>query len=300
MEGKELPNLNFGLTVKSLHCVIHPNVAPNILDHYLRKPEDQDYAVGTILGTMDGTLINICSTFAVPQYKDKDGVPIIDSNYQEKMLKFYRKVNPKEGLLGLYISAKNLDEYGMSLLDYYSRLFKESEKKRALLPNPLIMLVDPLMESSTLQIKVLNLLSAFIKGSPFFCECSYKFAVNNTERTGLDLIFYGQEHYDTQAILSKAHDELDPAQISDLMANQRLFPNKEAIKKNLTELVHALKDCENYIEMVRSGEQQPDAAIAQALNATLNKFSGDDLATLEKIAKENFEDSIILSNLTKL
>ena len=82
MEGKELPNLNFGLTVKSLHCLIHPNVAPNILDHFLRKPEDQDYAVGTLLGTIDGTLINICSTFAVPQYRDKEeDAPIIDSIY---------------------------------------------------------------------------------------------------------------------------------------------------------------------------------------------------------------------------
>ena len=125
------------------------------------------------------------------------------------MLKFYRKVNPKEGLLGLYISAKNLDDYCMSLIDYYNRLFKEDKKKRALLPNPLIMLVDPKMEGSTLSIKVLNLLSTFIKGSPFFCECSYKFAVSQFDKTGLDLIFYGQEHFDTMAIMSKAREEID-------------------------------------------------------------------------------------------
>ena len=73
MDTKELPNLNLGLTVKPLHCVIHPNVAPNILDHFLRKPVDQDYAVGTLLGTMDGSLVNIRTAFAVPQYMDKDG-----------------------------------------------------------------------------------------------------------------------------------------------------------------------------------------------------------------------------------
>jgi hypothetical protein len=74
----ELPNLNFGLTVKPLHCLIHPTIAPNILDHYLRKPEDQgDIVVGTLLGTVDGTQIDIHSSFAVPQYYDWETKNII-------------------------------------------------------------------------------------------------------------------------------------------------------------------------------------------------------------------------------
>jgi hypothetical protein len=32
------------------------------------------------------------------------------------MLKFYRKVNPKEGLLGMYISANKLDEHGIAIV----------------------------------------------------------------------------------------------------------------------------------------------------------------------------------------
>jgi hypothetical protein len=36
------------------------------------------------------------------------------------MLKFYRKVNPKEGLLGIYISSKNLDEAGLHIVGYFS------------------------------------------------------------------------------------------------------------------------------------------------------------------------------------
>ena len=62
----ELPNLNFGLTVKQLHCVIHPNITPNVLDHYLRKPEDEDIVIGTLLGTIDGSVIDIQSCFSVP------------------------------------------------------------------------------------------------------------------------------------------------------------------------------------------------------------------------------------------
>jgi hypothetical protein len=58
------------------------------------------------------------------------------------MLKFHRKVNPKEGLLGMYISAKKLDEHGMELVSFFSRVF-EMEQKKALIPFPLVMMVDP-------------------------------------------------------------------------------------------------------------------------------------------------------------
>lgn len=70
--------------------------------------------VGTLLGTIDGSQIEIFSCFPVPQYYDKEQKDlIIDSEYMQKMLKFYRKVNPKEGLLGMYISSKKLDEHGL-------------------------------------------------------------------------------------------------------------------------------------------------------------------------------------------
>ncbi len=113
--------MNFGLTVKPLHCLIHSTITPNILDHYLRKPEDQgDIVVGALLGTIDGTQIDICSSFAAPQYYDEDATDlVIDKEYMQKMLKFHRKVNPNEGLLGMYISCKKLDKQGLACLTYF-------------------------------------------------------------------------------------------------------------------------------------------------------------------------------------
>jgi len=52
------------------------------------------------------------------QEKDEDTGKtnlVINKDYQQKMLKFHRKVNPKEGLLGLYITAKDLDKVGVYL-----------------------------------------------------------------------------------------------------------------------------------------------------------------------------------------
>ena len=71
----------------------------------------------------------------------------------QKMLKFHRKVNPNEGLLGMYISCKKLDEHGLALVAYFQELF-QNEKKKALISFPLIMMVDPTLSENKLSIKV--------------------------------------------------------------------------------------------------------------------------------------------------
>lgn len=38
---------------------------------------------------------------------------------------------------------------------------------------------------------------------PVFAECPFSFTLTEYEKTGLDVIFYGQEHYDTMAILQQ-------------------------------------------------------------------------------------------------
>lgn len=47
----------------------------------------------------------------------------------------------------------------------------------------------------------MNLHSTYFMQCPFFSELPYKFNLDNIDRTGMDVLFYGQEHYDTMAIL---------------------------------------------------------------------------------------------------
>ena len=115
---------------------------------------------------------------------------MIDGDYMQKMLKFHRKVNPNEGLLGMYISCKKLDKHGLSLVAYFQELFQK-EKKKALISFPLIMMVDPTLSENKLSIKILNLVSSFMTKNPIFCELSYAFALDQYQRSGLDVLFYG-------------------------------------------------------------------------------------------------------------
>lgn len=64
----------------------------------------------------------------------------------------------------------------------------------------------------------MNLVSGFLKNNPILCELSYSFAIDNYQKTGLDVLFYGQEHFDTLAILSR-HEDMKNEEVSDLMKN---------------------------------------------------------------------------------
>ena len=98
----DLPNLNFGIHVKNLTCAIHPTIVSNILDHFLRRPDDQQTVIGTLLGSVDGSKVDIQTSFSCPLSLDPQGSIITDTEFTERMLKFHRKVNPKEGLIGFY------------------------------------------------------------------------------------------------------------------------------------------------------------------------------------------------------
>jgi len=196
MQQQELPNLNYGLNVKTLSVAMKPSIVPAILDHYLRKPLDQDYIVGTLLGTIDGQKVNVSNSFGVPltYHKDKDGEGEfhVDMEFQAKMLKFYSNVNPNEGLVGMYISSVVFDALTTAAVGHYHSLFNKEEKsKNALLPSPVILMIDPKLSKSHMPLKVYYTANTFLKDLPMFCELRHEFEMEEVDETGLDILYYG-------------------------------------------------------------------------------------------------------------
>ena len=60
-------NLNFGMNaIKQQHCVIQPQIMPNLLEHCQKKDSDANHAsvaIGSIMGTVDGKIIDISNCF---------------------------------------------------------------------------------------------------------------------------------------------------------------------------------------------------------------------------------------------
>jgi translation initiation factor 3 subunit F len=163
----------------------------------LRRPEKNEVVVGTLLGSKDGSQVDIQTCFSVP-LSIEDGTLVIDKDYLAKMLKFHKKVNPKEGLIGFYFSSHEITSHVTQLFTYYSELMKD-KKNKPVLKQPLLMLVDPTMQNDRMSIKVLSLENT--RPLAVFSEVPFSFQVKDFERSGLDVVFFGQDHYDTMAIL---------------------------------------------------------------------------------------------------
>jgi hypothetical protein len=146
------------------NCLIHPAVVSNILDHYLRRPQDQKDVAGALLGYADGNNIDIQTCFGVPLTltKGEKAELVIDKDYCQKMLKFQRKVNPKEGLVGLYMTGQSIEAGDLTLYTYFQELTKE-KKNMSVVKSPLLLLIDPTMKDNKLSIKVSSQHAKFLQ-----------------------------------------------------------------------------------------------------------------------------------------
>lgn len=153
----ELPNLNFGMQLKQLQCSIHPTIVSNILDHYMRRPQDEPNVIGTLLGSVDGQMVDLQTCFSVPastQIEGKERQFIVDQDYLEKMLKFHRRVNPKEDIIGFYMSGTEIDSQVLAMFQMFQGICAKQKNVTSLAGNPLLLLIDPTMQNNRLSIKV--------------------------------------------------------------------------------------------------------------------------------------------------
>jgi len=114
------------------------------------------------------------------------------------------------------------------------------------------MLFDPTLQRNKLEIKLLTIHSLFLDKSPVFSEMPYKFSLSDFGKTGLDVLFYGQEHFDTISILDDKRD-ISKDNIGQFMKQQRILSNRELMLKNFNKLIESLTECELYIQKVIDG-----------------------------------------------
>lgn len=134
-----------------------------------------------------------------------------------------------------------------------------------------------------------------------FSECPFSFELAEFEKTGLDIIFFGQNHFDTMAILQQREGrEIKQDQIGALIEGQKLLSNKSLMVKNFEEVVDNLKQCEDYINEVLEGKRVGDSKLGRMMDDCLGQFSTDDMTMLEQMIVSNYEDAVMISNLSKL
>lgn len=119
------------------------------------------------------------------------------------------------------------------------------------------------------------------------------------QKTGLDVIFYGQEHYDTMAIVSE-RQQPKQSEIGQLLTEQKLLSNKDLLSRNFDEVISNLDDCDKFIQTIIENGGEGDADLGRLMDECLGQFSTDDMDLLENMVASNFEDALMISSLSKL
>jgi len=102
------------------NVTIHPVALFSILDHYLRRSDNQDRVIGTLLGTRHETEVEVRSSFAV-LHSETDEQVAVDMDYHRTMYELHHKVNPKEVIVGWYSTGSNLNTYSALIQNFYSQ-----------------------------------------------------------------------------------------------------------------------------------------------------------------------------------
>lgn len=128
---------------------VHPVVVFQILDRSLRRSEEQDRVIGTLLGRVENGVAEITNSFAVPHLENGDEVAV-GKDFHTQMYELHQRVNENEIVVGWYATTAKGMSAATSLLDEHSCLIHDFYGSVCELPVHLV--VDTSLQTEALQV----------------------------------------------------------------------------------------------------------------------------------------------------
>mmetsp|Transcript_12886 Transcript_12886/g.16941 ORF Transcript_12886/g.16941 Transcript_12886/m.16941 type:complete len:235 (+) Transcript_12886:198-902(+) len=170
-----------------LEVKVHPVVLFSILDNYLRRPDGQVRVIGTLLGTVNGKVMEVTNSFAVPHLEKNEEVAV-GKDFNHQMFSLQRMVNSNEQILGWYATSYE----GIDIIDSSSLIhdFYTSE-----CDSPIHIVVDTSLQENEVGIKAYISSPIIIGGEAIanmFHQVKVSIASSEAERICLDRMARGQ------------------------------------------------------------------------------------------------------------
>eukprot|EP00040_Diaphanoeca_grandis_P038450 m.256528 g.256528 ORF g.256528 m.256528 type:complete len:282 (+) comp34444_c0_seq1:176-1021(+) len=250
---------------------ILPMVYFGILDHYSRRLGGQHRVIGTLLGTVTGSAIEVTNCFPVP-HNETDEQVAVDMDYHRSMFELHRQVNPKEVIVGWYATGAEITEHSVLIHEFYSR---ETT-------TPVHLCVDTEMQNKQMSI------AAFM-GAPIgvpdattgtlFTPVKYESLKYEADRIGLKVLANTLKNADSTVSLE-----------SDL----------EHVAKSVENLQELLNTCAEYVDGVLSKKIPADEKTGRYLLDTINSIPKIDIVQFEKMFNNSLQDVLMVSYLGNL
>ena len=92
-------------------AVVHPNVIFNVCDSYVRRNDNVERVIGTLLGHYDPKTnrLEVTNSYAVPHnVQQSTGQVLLDVEFHRAMIELHTRVNPKEVVIGWYSTGDGI------------------------------------------------------------------------------------------------------------------------------------------------------------------------------------------------
>lgn len=259
--------LQFSPSSTSISAKVHPLVIFNICDCYVRRPDQADRIIGTLLGSVlpDGT-VDIRNSYAVPHSESQDQVAL-DIDYHHNMLSSHQKVNPKEVIVGWFSTGFGVTGGSALIHEFFSR---ETT-------NPIHLTVDTGFTNGEASIKGFVSVHLSIGDQQLaaqFQEIPLDLRMVEAERIGFDIL-------KTTAV-------------------EKLPNDLEGMEASMQRLLALIDDIYKYVDDVVEGRVPQDNKIGRFIFdtvASLPKLSPQDF---DKLVNDGLQDQLLLLYLASL
>ncbi|KAF5181216.1 Eukaryotic translation initiation factor 3 subunit f [Thalictrum thalictroides] len=267
MATNEQSVLQFFPSTTSLTAKVHPVVIFNICDCYVRRPDQAERVIGTLLGSVsaDGT-VDIRNSYAVPHNESSDQVAL-DIDYHHNMLLSHQKVNPKEVIVGWYSTGFGVTAGSALIHDFYSREVQ----------NPIHMTVDTGFTNGEGSIKAFVTVNLSLRDQQLaaqFQEIPLDLRMIEAERVGFDIL--------KTRMVEKVPNDL------------------EGMEASMERLLALIDDIYKYIDDVVEGRVAPDNKIGRFVSDTIASIPKIEPAAFDKLVNDTLQDHLMLLHLSSL
>ncbi|KAL5702681.1 Eukaryotic translation initiation factor 3 subunit F [Ranunculus cassubicifolius] len=267
MATSEQVVLQFFPSPTSISAKVHPVVIFNICDCYVRRPDQAERVIGTLLGSVlpDGT-VDIRNSYAVPHNESTDQVAL-DIEYHHNMMLANQKVNPKEVIVGWYSTGFGVTGGSALIHEFYS---KEVQ-------NPVHLTVDTGFTVGEANIKAFVTVNLSLRDQPLatqFQEIPLDLRMVEAERVGFDIL-------KTTKV-------------------EKLPNDLEGMEASMERLLALIDENYKYVDDVVEGRIAPDNKIGRFISETVESVPKIPAAAFDKLINDTLQDHLLLLYLSSL
>uniref|UniRef100_A0A0D9WBT1 Eukaryotic translation initiation factor 3 subunit F n=1 Tax=Leersia perrieri TaxID=77586 RepID=A0A0D9WBT1_9ORYZ len=239
----------------------------NICDSYVRRPDQAERVIGTLLGSVlpDGT-VHVRNSYVVPHGESADQVAL-DIEYHHNMYASHHKVNPKEVIVGWFSTGFGISGGSTLIHDFYSREVQ----------NPIHLTVDTGFTRGDASIKAYissNLSLGDRHLAAQFQEIPLDLRMLEAGKVGYDIL--------KSTIVEKLPNDL------------------EGMESSMEKLYVLIDEIYKYVDDVVEGRVAPDNKIGRFIADTVASMPKLSPAAFDKLFSDRIQDNLALVYLSSI